>query len=291
MRSERAAPILEALCEEGGVQDSAALAARAVAALCKRSPDKCAAHVAAMVDAPALGEGIPGSGRAVAHLFARLPRHAQGAILTRLSAKRAAYLVSWLGPKRGAAAWPRRWRRRRRRRRSRRRPWRRSRTSGSRAAATVTAPAPRRRSWRRCTPRTPSRLPARSARWILAAAAVAGLPGDAAALASGVKDPTTVAAMLEEMPADKRAAMLIKMDAEASAAAASAMDPGLAGEAMEAARRAALLNGADADAFGDALGDAAEVRRRRSRRARLRDSDLGAGPGTSLTRRATSRRV
>ena len=50
VRSERAAPILEALCEEGGVQDGAALAARAVAALCKRSPDKCAAHVAAMVD-------------------------------------------------------------------------------------------------------------------------------------------------------------------------------------------------------------------------------------------------
>ena len=114
----------------------------------------------------------------------------------------------------------------------------------------------------------------------LAAAAVAGLPGDAAARASGVKDPTTVAAMLEEMPADKRAAMLIKMDAEASAAAASAMDPGLAGEAMEAAQRAALLGGADADAFGDALGDAAvRFGAGGADAARLRDSDLGAGSG------------
>ena len=287
VRSERAAPILEALCEEGGVQDGAALAARAVAALCKRSPDKCAAHVAAMVDVAMRGSerGIPGSGRAVAHLFARLPRHAQGAILTRLSAKRAAYLVSWLGPKRGAAAMAAAVAEGG------------GAAGGAFAAATLEAledlgfegdgdgdgagaAAALLAAMHTEDPESASGAlgaldPA------LAAAAVAGLPpGDAAALASGVKDPTTVAAMLEEMPADKRAAMLIKMDAEASAAAASAMDPGLAGEAMEAAQRAALLGGADADAFGDALGDAAvRFGAGGADAARLRDSDLGAGSG------------
>ena len=279
--SERAALILEALCEEGGVEDGAALAARAVAALCKRSPEKCAAHVSAMVDVAMRGseKGIPGSGRAVAHLFARLPRHAQGAILTRLSAKRAAYLVSWLGPKRGAAAVAAAVAEGG------------GAAGGAFAAATLEAlealgfeggdegTDPGAASALLAAMHAEDPEAASGALGALdpalAAAAVAALPpGVAAELASGVKDPTAAAALLEDMPADKRAAMLIKMDPEASAAAASAMDPGLAGEAMEAAQRAALLGGGDAAAFG---GDAAETRGAESLDAEAARPEIGSG--------------
>ena len=288
VRSERAALILEALCEDGGVEDGAALATRAITALCKRSPDKCAAHVSAMVDVAMRGseKGIPGSGRAVAHLFARLPRQTQGAILTRLSAKRAAYLVSWLGPKRGATAMAA------------------AVAEGGGAAGGALAAATMEAldalgfegdDTRESSGAAAALLAAMHAEdpeaasgalgaldpALAAAAAAAVPPGVAAELASGIKDPTVAAALLEDMPADKRAAMLIKMDPEAAAAAASAMDPGLAGEAMEAAQRAALLGGGDADAFGDAVGDAAgdaagTFGAARGDAARARDLDSGS---------------
>ena len=50
-------------------------------------------------------KGVPGSGRAAAHLFARFDEKMQGTILSRLSARQAAYLASNLGPKRAAKAF------------------------------------------------------------------------------------------------------------------------------------------------------------------------------------------
>ena len=270
--SVQAAAVLEALCEENpDIANGPSLAADATTALCKRSPDTCAAHVGAMVDVAMRGSerGIPNSGRAVAHLFARLPQHAQGAVLTRLSATKAAYLVSWLGPKRGAIAMAAAV----------------AEGGGAAgnafAAATVealeligfegsdtgvsggaggggntggAAAAALLAAMYAEDPESASGALGALDPALAAAAAANVPPRVAAAIAGLVKDPTVVAAMLEEMPPDKRAVMLIKMDPDAAAAAASAMDPGLAGEAMEAAQRAALLGGADAEAFVDREG-------------------------------------
>ena len=212
VRCQRAAPILEALCEEGGVQDGACARRARRTALCKRSPDKCAAHVAAMVDVAMRGSetglASPARGAPSRRLFARLPRHGQGAILSgRLSAKtsRRTGLLAWAqARRRGVAAAvaepaappaaP-----------SRRRPWLRSRTSGSRATATVTAPAPRRRSWRRCTPRT--RVGFRRARRAGSRARRRRRrrpPRRRGGLFGGVKDPPSVAAMPRRCPRSAR---------------------------------------------------------------------------------------
>ena len=292
INSNQAAMILEALCEQNTeIKNGAELATTAMTVLCKRSPDKCAAHIASMVDIAMRGteRGIPNSGRAVAHLFARLPRHCQGAILTRLSAKQAAYLVSWLGSKRAAIAM---------------------------AAAVAEGGGAAGNAFAAATIEALEEIgfegegggaggaaaallaamhdedPDAAAGALgaldpeVAAAAVAGIPPRvAASLANGMKDPTVVAAMLEEMPADKRAAMLIKMDPEASAAAASAMDPGLAGEAMEAAQRAALLGGEDADAFTDREGEFFGLRIHGD----SEDGDDGFGAGAGRRRAGAGR--
>ena len=104
IRPKQAAAVLETLCES---EEGSRSAVSAMTTLCKRFPDRCAAHVAAMVDvATADSErGVPGSGRATAHLFARFDEKMQGTILSRLSARQAAYLASNLGPTRAAKAF------------------------------------------------------------------------------------------------------------------------------------------------------------------------------------------
>ena len=203
--------------------------------LTNRHADRAAAHIAAMVDVAMAGtdRGVPGSGYAVARLFADLPLTCQGLTIIRVTAKQAAYLMSWLGAdgaakaakaaakaagangagfcaaaaeeldamgfaadneKAGTGAAGK---------------------SGRGAAASLLAAMAK-------DDRTPRRG-ARRARFLArGGGAVPAWPTAAADLASGVSDPTVGAALLEQMPVEKRAAMMVRM--EPAAAAASRRD-------------------------------------------------------------------
>ena len=97
------APLLEALEES---EPGHRLAADAMTTLTNRHADRAAAHLAAMVDVAMAGtdRGVPGSGYAVARLFGDLPLTCQGLTIIRMTAKQAAYLMSWLGPDGAAKA-------------------------------------------------------------------------------------------------------------------------------------------------------------------------------------------
>ena len=272
IRPKQAAAILETLCES---EEGTRSAASAMTTLCKRFPERCAAHVAAMVDVAMADteKGVPGSGRAAAHLFARFDEKMQGAVLSRLSARQAAYLASNLGPKRAAKAFAA------------------AVVEGGGATgaafAAAAAEALDEMGWAEDAEGVGKGAAAAAAAAegggrgaasdllasmhaedpvaasgalaaldpALAADALAALPPQTAAdLASGVSDPTVAAALLEEMPIEKRAAMMVKMDPDASAAAASAMDPELAGEAFEAIQVAASGGNEAAAELADAFG-------------------------------------
>ena len=274
IRPKQAAAVLETLCEsEEGIRS----AVSAMTTLCKRFPDRCAAHVAAMVDVATADseKGVPGSGRATAHLFARFDEKMQGTILSRLSARQAAYLASNLGPTRAAKAFAAAvveggdatgaafvaaaaesldemgWAED-------------AEGVGKGAAAAAAAAAGEGTSRGAASDVLASMHaedPVAASGALaaldpaLAAEALAALPPQTAAdLATGVSDPTVTATLLEEMPIEKRAAMMVKMDPEASAAAASAMDPEVAGEALEAIQIAADGGNRAAEELADAFG-------------------------------------
>ena len=243
------APMLEALCESGPA--GARLATLAVTALSQAHLERAAAHVAAMIEvgSAAAQQGIPGTGHAVAGLFCTLPRDVQGSTFAKLSSPRAAFLLANLGPQQAARAIA---------------AVAADQGGGGGAASYATAAAAMETmhddgGWAEDAagaPRGPKKKGGAVSDLLtamvedgmedaasglmgaldpaLSAMAVGRLsPSVAARLASGVTDPTVTAAILEEMPAEKRAAMLVKMDPAAGAAASNAMNPELCAEAME----------------------------------------------------------
>jgi flagellar motility protein MotE (MotC chaperone) len=281
------APLLEALEES---EPGHRLAADAMTTLTNRHADRAAAHLAAMVDVAMAGtdRGVPGSGYAVARLFGDLPLTCQGLTIIRMTAKQAAYLMSWLGPdgaaKAAAAA---------------------AKAGGANGAGFCAAAAEEldamgfagdandsggssngskgakgakgasgAKGGNGARGAAASLLaamakddPAAASAALgaldpsLAASALSQLgPQAAADLASGVADPTVGAALLERMPTEKRAAMMVRMDPAASAAAASAMHPEAAAEAMDAVQ--ASVAAASGDASGDSSGDSSGIAKR-----------------------------
>ena len=239
------APLLEALEE---TEPGHRLAADAMTTLTNRHADRAAAHIAAMVDTAMAGtdRGVPGSGYAVARLFADLPLTCQGLTIIRVTAKQAAYLMSWLGADGAAKAAKAA-----------------AKAAGANGAGFCAAAAEEldAMGFAADNEKAGTGAAGKSGRGAaasllaamakddadaasrtlaaldssLAAAALSQLgPRAAADLASGVSDPTVGAALLEQMPVEKRAAMMVRMEPAAAAAAAGAMHPEAAAEAMEA---------------------------------------------------------